>query len=226
MSDPVSQGAGIPRPVRILNVQDATPVIVRFLGDYTGTILHWHGGRYHPCQETACPLNVHRASRSPWRAWAPVELYEDSSSLWWPQVLEITEAFEEQLHGRKLRGELWAVSRIKGKGSAGKVEGIFLEKVEPYGLRIPFNVLPVLQRVYHTDAFHLGKANPIPPKLILEASEGDAPGILSELAEPYASPPTPEQQRRFVAALKNAGRIPPKGTGTNGDVERNGVNHG
>jgi hypothetical protein len=202
-------GSGASAPVRILSVPEDRPVTVRLLGGYAGLITHWHAKRSHPCQgERDCPPLLHR-SRKLWKGYAPAEEWFAVSECWNPCVLEITEALEEALSGRKLRGEIWLLSReSKGKDS-GAVIGLFAGKADEQTLRPAFPVEAVLCRFYHVETLNLGVPNPVPKKLWLEDVAGNPPVLPKELTDqdPKQMPATREQIEEFRRQLRQAGLV-------------------
>lgn len=226
MSVPKEPGGQTPQPVELLNVEQGHVYVVRFLGAYTGTTFHYTRDGLVPCDgEGTCPKSLH-ALREQWRGWAPVELLGSDGATWWPKVLVITEYLEEQLHGRALRGEVWALDRVARKKGKGKVRGTFVERRDATGLRPPFDLLPVLLRALRVVSLRLGVANPIPPRLYLSPVEGTAPEVVAELLdagrdEPEAATSEDVQKLLQRAGWKRLGGVSPS---TNGAGK--GVQHG
>lgn len=226
MSDPVKTGAGRLRPVEIKSVKDDQSAVVRFLGGYSGTVLHYLGKTYTPCREPdrECPASIH-TKRKLWRGWAPVEVFDDVQQVWWPWVLEITECLEEQLRGRQLRGEVWGITRPKEKEKGNRVVGVFVERQAAETMRKPFDIMPVLLRAYHLDEIPMGKPNTIPPKLILGPVEGELPSALvGQLHEPEA-PPGPEEKKLLQEMIASLGGRPSR-NGVAKPSEKGGPRHG
>lgn len=226
MFDPVKTGAGRLRPVEILRVKDDQSAVVRFLGGYSGTLLHFLGNKYTPCRapERDCPASIHTKTKL-WRGWAPAEVFDDVQQVWWPWVFEITECLEEQLRGRQLRGEVWGITRPKEKAKGNRVVGVFVERQPSEAIRKPFDIMPVLLRAYHLDEMPMGKPNTIPPKLILGPAEGELPAALVvELPEPVA-PPGPEEKKKLQELIASLGGRPSR-NGSAKPSEKGGAHRG
>jgi len=170
-------------PVRVLSVPEGIPIVVRFLADVVGLDTHWKSGRTIPCPGVEeCAPTVHRLGVI-WRGYSPVEAWEASKGVWRPWVLEVTEALEERLRGRFLRGETWSLHRTEQKGRTSAVIGVYCEKTAPDEVRPAFEVEPVLRRIFHCGSLRLGTRNPLPPKIMLEALPGKAPTLPADLAQ-------------------------------------------
>lgn len=100
--------------VRILRVFPGDALTVRFLDGYSGFGTHFHGTRSYACLGGGlCLPNVHR-SGTIWKGWAPVECWHlNPQPCWVPWVLEITEALEETLFKRSLRGKFGVLLAIR-----------------------------------------------------------------------------------------------------------------
>jgi hypothetical protein len=146
-------------------------------------LTHWHTKQTIACLgENRCPPAVHR-SQSVWKGYAPAEIWEGSEELYIPCVMEVTEALDHMLSGRKLRGEVWMLSRPEG-GKKSPVVGVYSQTDQESWLRPAFSILPVLERVYHRAALVVGVANPVPRPVFLEPCEGVQPKLLTELTSP------------------------------------------
>lgn len=196
---PSSGGTTPPvRPVRILRVDPNCHVIVRFLAAYYGLLTHWCSGRSLPCPGvTQCPPAIHK-HRTLWKGYAPVEWWDDVSGYWWCAVLEITEALEELLHARDLRGETWALSHPQAGKKAMPVVGFFAEQADPVTLRKAFDVLPVLKRFYHLAELPASTPNPVPRRTLMEPTVNDPPIFLGEWPPPEEKPASREQVKAFL----------------------------
>lgn len=181
-------------PVLVLSVPELAPIVVRFLGPYLGMLTHWRSGRSVPCDgPDECPTSLHRLGTI-WKGYCPVQLWEEVGRVWRPHVLEVTETLEELLRGRELRGEVWNLWRSQDKGARGSVTGLFCESHADRQLSKSFDILPVLLRLFHRSTLKLGHANPLPPRVVLEAQSGDAPTLPAEIAA-SAAPIDMEKQR-------------------------------
>lgn len=215
MSDPSPRGP-TPSAVSVLSVMPRIPVTVRFLGGILGLLTHWSGRRSIPCPgEAHCPPALHRG-RAVWKGYAAVEEWRPLASVWIPAVLEVTEALEEQLHGRELRGETWLLDRADTGKKPGRVSGVLCGQSATEELRAAFPIDQVLRRFYHTDALQLGVVNPLPPRLFLTPSKDPAPLLPAALAvEPAGElPASPEDFAKLRARLQKVGLLPIKNDGS------------
>lgn len=226
MSTPKPRGGDSPRPVRVLRVLEDQSHVVRFLAGYAGCLLHFHGKHYHPCLGPVdCPLVLHKA-KSLWRGWAPILHWEELTQLWWPMVLEITESLEEALRGRQLRGESWALTRPRTKAVGSPVLGIYLERVNAAELPKPFDIRPILQRVYHSPGIELGTPNPMPPKTVLGPIEGPLPEVWASAMEEGKQPEERMSSEEFRKRLAGIGIKLDQGSHRNGQAKREGGSNG
>lgn len=172
--------------VHILSVPKVGYAIVAFAGPYRGIMMHWARGGSVPCLPgDDCPPALHR-SGSTWKGYAPVRSWDHTLGAWVPYALEITEALEEILRGRDLRGEVWRLSRQRKKNKPGTVQGTLEETRSEPALLHPFDVRPVIQRRYHCAELVWDVPNPIVPKLTVETTVALPPTSLP-LIDPYRS---------------------------------------
>lgn len=125
--------------------------------------------------------------------------------MWYPAVLVVTEYLEELLRPRDLRGEVWALSKAGGKDRGNPVEGICVERLDPAKMRQPFDVKPVLLRLYHVADIPLGIPNPVEPKILLEPSPDAPPAGWVAAAPKEDAPASPEEIAAFRAKLAEFG---------------------
>ena len=198
------RSAGIPaRPVRVLSVPKGRMVIACFLGPYRGLLTHWTSKRTLPCSgPEKCPPAAHR-SRVIWKGYAPVLEWEFVTERWIPAVLEVTESLEHALFGRKLRGQVWALSRVVERDK-GPVVATYSESLTEAELCSTFDVRPVLERFYHTGELLLDVPNPIPRQVVLDPHEARAPALVAELLEPIGQdkPIDPQMMARFREQMR------------------------
>lgn len=183
---PLSQAGQDPvrAPVHILAVPRTGYVLAVFAGPLRGVIMHWTRGGSVPClPEPDCPAAIHR-SGSTWKGYAPVRMWDHSLGVWMPFVLEVTEALEEVLRGRDLRGEVWRLSRCRKKKGSGAVQGVLEELRTDVQLLTPFDVRVVVQRRFHCGPLVWDVPNPIVPKLKVEAASAPPPSCLP-IIDPY-----------------------------------------
>jgi hypothetical protein len=201
-----SSGDLSPRPVRILSVPAARPVLVAFLGPYRGLLTHWSAKRSLACPgANLCPPATHR-QKVVWKGYAPVDEWSFQLELWLPGVLEITESLEHALAGRKLRGQVWMLSRLQSS-ERGPVCATYSETLDEAELRPAFSIQPILERFYHSADLLLDVPNPIPPRVLLEPHESRAPRLAGDLsARPSeAQPIDPQTMARFREQLRGIG---------------------
>lgn len=203
MAEKKGQGPSASTAVQVVEVKPSVPITVRFLGPCQGLLTHWHAGRSHPCPGPGeCPQAIHRA-RTVWRGYAPAEVWDESARLWRPGVQPITEALEEVLRGRTLRGEVWILARSQEGKKSGPLEGVYCERQQEECLSACFDILPVLLRFYHCSTLLLGVANPMPAKLTLEAAAGPAPRLPADMLPTEPPKPTEQQRRQFSEQIAN-----------------------
>lgn len=161
--------------VQTLYAPRAGVVVVCFLGAYRGLLTHWKNGEPIPCiGEADCPDAMHKI-RPTWKGYAPVRWYNPAGDWWIPAVLEMSECFEELVRGRQLRGEVWEVFRSAGRRKTRPIQGRFLEARPLVGLWDTFDMVPVLQRRYHTATLLLDVPNPVVPRLVLTVEKAPPP---------------------------------------------------
>lgn len=201
--------------VRVLSVPAGPPVVVRFLDKLSGLLTHHNGKKPFDCKgEGKCPAGLHRL-RLIYKGYSPVELWDPAQQLWIPTVLEVTEHLEEMLRARSLRGEVWLLSRGENAKPNSPVKGLFCERQLSAKVSKPFDMLPVLLRLYHTDSLLLGASNPLPPKVMLQPVQGEAPNLPEEILPQEEAKATPEELAWFREQMKQAmGSM--KGGGVNG----------
>jgi hypothetical protein len=199
--------------VRILAVPRAEGLCVLFCGPYQGLLTHYLQGRSWGCPgPEKCPTNVHRA-RTLWKGYAPVRAWNATQDHWFPGVLEITEALEETLRGRRLAGEVWMLHRENDRKKSGPIAGVLLETRPPSPLSAPFDIRPPLCRMYHSLDLELGVPNPLPAKVTAPIALGERPPLPAAPQAAEVSPPTPQQLQKLrrLAGMPGAAK-----TGSNG----------
>lgn len=192
--------------VRIVPVPLAGPLVVLFAAALQGLLVHRHQSRPHACPgEASCPPVIHR-SRTLWYGYAPVYVWRTGRDDWHAGVLEVTEALEEVLRGRQLRGELWMLERSAARRKTGPVSGVLLEQRGDVATPAPFDIRAPLQRLYHTTDLALGAENPLPRKLVMAAVKlAPPPG-----PEAFGLAEAPRPRESQAEALR---RIAPQGLG-------------
>lgn len=187
--------------LRVFRVEEGTTVHARTLSDgYSGLITHYYKKRSLICRGDDCDSMIHKTERV-WKGYAAVELWNAATKLWNPWVLEITESLELDLRGKWKRGQVWEFYRdTPTKGKAMPITGKLLEERDPATMPPAFEFRPVLLHLYHVHAIHLGALNPMPPRVLVQASEGDAPKILStaENGKPVVDAETEQKYQEFL----------------------------
>jgi len=141
-----------------------------------------------------------------WKGYAAVDQWDLHSELWLAGVLEITEALEHALVGKRLRGQVWMLHRQIGR-EKGPVVGTYSETLPDAQVRKAFSIVPVLERVYHCTTLALGVPNPIPAQVNLSAHEAPAPQLAGDLVgqAQEAKPIDPETMARFRQQMRGMG---------------------
>jgi hypothetical protein len=214
--------ARTPSSVQVVQIPANVPVTVRFLAGYQGLLTHWLNGRSWPCAGPVdCPAAQHRA-RTLWRGYAPGETWDQTQRLWFPGVVPLTEALEEVLRGRELRGEVWLLTRHQEGKKQGTVEGMYCETQEEATVSQPFDIVPILLRFYHCSSLLLGVPNPMPAKVVIPPAAAPAPKLPAGLEQAAPTEATQEQRKLFSERLKN---LKSKGAAAaNGEAHSNGSN--
>ena len=166
-------------PLRVLRIEPGLNFHVRTLSlMYGGVFTHFVRGRSHLCQGETCRADFHREQRI-WKGYASVEVYDQRVNRWAPFVLEITEALELDLRGIYTRGQVWEIWREAQTGrKATPVLAKLTEERDEKTFPAAFDYVPVLKHLYHVERIGLDAVNPLPPRIILPTSEGDAPEAL------------------------------------------------
>jgi hypothetical protein len=185
----------------VLSVPEGIPLSCLFLAGYQGLDTHRKGRDTIPCDGPGECSHCKHKSGIIWKGYAPIHAWDQTSRLWHPFVLELTESLEEELRGRDLRGEVWSLWRC-GKGLPNDpVTGLFAERRRENDVSPAFDIVPVLLRMYHVSSLRLGRPNSMPPKICLEAVAAPAPKLpdgVAELVEPQAS----EEKKKSFAEMR------------------------
>jgi len=183
------------RPVQVLRFKQNPSQVVRFIGELRGALMHWDGDYTSPCLAGECPRNRHEKQEIVFRAYAPAEYWDSDVQAWYQTVLEATPNLEEQLRGMVLRGSMWLIEKKKYKGKSLPMHARFLEDVDESKLRAPFDVCPVLARIYKGELPIFGATNDQIARVMAEPVEGDAPTFLKK-NRPEAMKPMSEKETR------------------------------
>jgi hypothetical protein len=192
--------------VRIEGVPRGEGIAVVFAGPIVGLFTHWASGRSHGCPGALkCPPTLHRG-RTVWKGYAAIRRWTAVQSVWTAAVLEITEALEEQLRGRELMGEMWHLTRASAVKKSAQVSGIYYARRDEPELRSTFDIVPAIQRLYHSLELEFGATNQLPAKTLVEHVICAGPTTAAEVAPRQPSAPTAEQRERL---RKLTGRLYP-----------------
>lgn len=212
MTKPIEQPDSVhesrPYILKVFRMKPKSRVIIRTLADaYKGCLTHYYADRTQYCGFPEFPCSLHKLPEI-WRGYTAVECWDNASGFWFPACLEITEHLEQDFQGKFARGQQWVLSTGEKVGKKNPpVFGHFLNNDPSLNLRRAFPITAVVQHLYHRLDLVLDKDNPMPPRTILQATEGEAPVVLK--TEPMQAA-TPEEREAFRAALGKAIKARPK----------------
>lgn len=189
--------------VRVFRILSGMNVRVRLLSPrYGGCFTHWRGGRSRYCPGEAGKCPNHKLDKQ-WKGYGAIQYYDPHADLWIPSVLELTEHAELDFRNVWKRGQYWDMKRPKDVESK-KFPVTAKLAHDGSGLKVPdsFNYLPVLLTMYHQESIELNVPNPIPPKVILEASHN---GTTPPAVKPQETIPTKEEWMGFREKMKLMG---------------------
>jgi hypothetical protein len=165
-------------PLRVARIEPGQREIARMLSErYFGLMTHWARGRSVYCDPTDCCPAVHRTPRY-WKGYAAAELWNQQAAKWFPVCLEITEHLELDFRRAYARGQVWELVRGAQTGKKKTpVAGYLLEECDEKKWPAAFDLVPVLRHLYHVERLSLDAKNPLPDRVYVSASDGDAPKI-------------------------------------------------
>lgn len=165
--------------LRVFRVEPGQNVFIRVLSEsYCGLLTHFSKGRSVYCKGSECPATVHNVDPT-WKGYAAVEIHRPGTQVWVPWVLEITEHLELDMRGIFARGQVWELWAEKQTDKRRPpVQGKLAERRDPLRFPAAFDIVPVIQCLYHNTRLDLQKKNPLPPRVIVSESTDDAPVIL------------------------------------------------
>lgn len=195
---------------RVVTPDYGGELFIRFLGQYGGMLVHHNPRGGIPCMGESCDRATHRIEPN-WKAYAPALQWVHDDRVWRNVVLEITSNLSESLAGRRLRGELWSIKRVGKSKRKTKVVGRYLETVPEQQLLLPFDVMPVLRRVFAPHPVpSLDTINPAPPRILLPDVVASPPPGCEAQEKPR--PPSPEEaaelRRKYQEMRAKLGRPP------------------
>lgn len=178
MSDRMDRGRSNPGQnqivVRIENVNKGQVRTVLTLGHkYHGLWTHWKDGKQKGskwCNPNGCPPELHRLPRQ-WRGYFAAAWLDDAKGLWIPCVWELTENSELDLRGRFARGLAWRFARaMPVAGKHQPVAAELLGAIDPLAVPPDFGIHSILVSCYHAPDLVTGEVNPMPPRLLVDAT--------------------------------------------------------
>lgn len=194
-------------PLRLLRLEPGESATIRTIDPtYRGLNVHYLAKRNEYCLGDECPPHMHKLP-STWKGYAGVERWDEDRKVWFCAVLEITEGMELDFREKWARGQEWIVSRRprqKKKGSG--CYATFVRRLDPNKLRKPFCIVPPILTVYHQTRILLDQRSPVPARVFLEASAGEAP--LAESKDAGQAPPSKEQWEEFRRVVGNGFKVP------------------
>jgi hypothetical protein len=197
-----------PVQIEVVRVQAGASALFRILSpSYGGLFTHFKGRSKYCPGEDFCLL--HKMDRI-WKGYCAAEWWLEKEKVWRPCVLEITESLELDMRGKFGRGQVWEVYREQRTSKkAPQVMGKLHETVDVSRLRPPFDVVPVLRALYHSDVIDLSKKNPCAPRLLAEDVSDDPPAILASKPVQAMDPAEYEARRKQLDDLFNKNRTTP-----------------
>lgn len=211
MSHPFQEGPAGPRPVialRVFRQEQGQSHFVRLLSShYGGCFTHYVKERSQYCDPQACRWGCPKAPQV-WKGYAAADVYDDNAKLWMPVCFELTEALELDFRGRWRRGQVWRVTRpVKKKKKQEARFAVFVEQHPECSLPQEFDFIPCLLNTFHIFAIDLAFKNPLPPRVLVEATAGPVPGQAAKVNEQASREAFAEFGRR-AQLLANIGRMP------------------
>lgn len=192
--------------ITLYRVQGAEAIFIKTLTeDYRGLFTHYKRPESLVCTGENCRHALHGIKRV-WKGYVPILINIPKTPRWVPYCFEITEHLELDLRGVWARGQTWEIYRdVDKKSKNGPVHGKLHADATPENLPAPFNIVPCLRAVYHTDVIDLCHKSPLPPRVYIEAVEMPAPEVtkpnkVQELPDDYSF--TEEFQRRQKQAAQ------------------------
>lgn len=199
------------RTLRVFRVEEGTTSHVRTLSQsYSGLFTHFvrgQGSKY--CRGDKCDTITHKLDRV-WKGYAAVEVWNVSAENWMPAALEISEALELDFRGLWRRGQEWELFRDFPQGKKKKkqpVIGKLHKEHDPASMPPTFDFRPVLLHLYHVEIIQLGDDNPMPPRIIIADSVGEAPAAIQGIRSDK-DPIDPEAERKWREQLNTRYRTP------------------
>jgi hypothetical protein len=148
---------------------------------------------------------LHRAGTF-FKAYAAVEEWIPHIAKWRPCVLEATASLEEYLRDRILRGEVWMLMREDKTASTSPVHAAYLETIPVHQVSPPFEILPVLQRLFNRLDLLLDVPNPTPRRVVLADVVAAPPTLPADLLPPPPPAEDPAERQKLREAIEESKR--------------------
>lgn len=141
-----------------------------------GYFTHWRHGATRVCVGlTDCEPALHRIDPI-WYGYLAVERWMDSTNVWIPCVLQVTESLELDFRGRLKRGQYWELGMGSQKKKGNPTRGQLLGTCQDEELPNPFDLLPILRALFHCPGLQPPRIpNPTPGRVALMPSQGAPP---------------------------------------------------
>ncbi len=201
---PMPRPSDVPRQaVRVLSCPEPGEFTIRTLSrELLGLFTHWGAKRPWYCDPDGCAANIHKWPRT-WRGYLAAEVWEQARRVWVPCCFEITENCERDMRQLYKRGQVWKISReASKKGKHFPVVAELLEQRPESDFPHAFDLQPILTNLYHHCGILVNQPNPMPCRLYLACSEGEAPPNVN--GEQEAKPFDKEESRKAFEELRRA----------------------
>lgn len=186
-------------PILVQSVPKTGKLLVRFLGNPVGILVHRPKGKPFPCPGShACQCH----DFGKWKGYAPAQRWDQKSHKWLPVVFELTEGAVSCTGVEDLRGQGWEFVRVKTAYASQEVQGNRTSTYDSQALPQPFDVVPVVERLYGTRQIEWGVQAEAFSRPMGECSE-DSPPIVNN--RPTKEMISPEEQARIHDLFKKTG---------------------
>lgn len=182
-------------PLLVQSVYKKGIILIRFLGAPSGILLHRRKDKTVPCPgEATCPDH----DLPKWKGYAAAQRWDQTTNRWIPVVFELTEGAVSCTGTEDLRGQCWEFQRQKTSYASQEVVGQLRARYDSALLPPPFDIVPVVERLYKTRRIEWGVNPELYSRPTAETSE-DAPPIKAP-AEKRPAVVTPEELEKIKRA--------------------------